>query len=185
MCSGLFLRHLHRILILKLEVLLLIPFLDPREDCAKETTMEIAGHKLLQRHECWGVEVTSQSFRSVMLKHVETCKQLPVFFKDGKFKCFLWVEDFQRCSPRQVMGGTVLDDSKCPKDAENAAVAEELAVQVWRRAVTSCDRLCLASLQGAWDLADRGHRVAPTWDAEDCWIVNLIISDLYNGFFPK
>ena len=73
MCSGLFLRHLHRILILKLEVLLLIPFLDPREDCAKETTMEIAGHKLLQRHECWGVEVTSQSFRSVMLKHVETC----------------------------------------------------------------------------------------------------------------
>ena len=52
------------------------------------------------------------------------------------------------------MGGTVLDDSKCPKDAENAAVAEELAVQVWRRAVTSCDWLCLASLQGAWDLAD-------------------------------
>ncbi|CAL1169213.1 unnamed protein product [Cladocopium goreaui] len=30
----------------------------------------------------------------------------------------------------EVMGGTVLDDSKCPKDAENAAVAEELAVQV-------------------------------------------------------
>lgn len=71
--SGLFLRHFHRILILKLEVLLLIPFLDPREDCrAKETTMEIAGPKLLQRHE-WGVEVTTQSFRSVMLKHVETC----------------------------------------------------------------------------------------------------------------
>ena len=60
------------------------------------------------------------------MKHV---KELTVFLKDGKFEHFevLPLGADVQC---EVMGGVVLDDSKCPA-AENAvAESAELALQV-------------------------------------------------------